>query len=176
MRTLAVILAALTLAAPQVAAAAEPPCLTAREASSVVTWAMPSAITGITQRCTPVLAKDAYLARSGTQLAQRYGAARTAAWPEAKAALLRVAGESKDPMMSTVKDLPDATIQQLLDTLVSGVVSEKVPTERCGTISRALDLLSPLPPENTAEIVALTLGLAAHTDNPRVGKFAICKA
>lgn len=175
MRTLALAAATLSLIAPQIAAAAEAPCLTPKEATSVAAYAMPSIIGGATQRCAPALGKDSWIAANGQSLAQRYADRKAAVWPDAKAALVKLAG-SGDAAMDALKSLPDATIQQMADTMVTAGVAEKVPVTRCGTIDRFLSLISPLPPENTAELIALTLGVMSRGDNPKIGKLAICKA
>lgn len=174
MRLPLIALSLCSLMVSQIAAAAETPCLTPREATAVASYALPSVITGTSQRCAPVLGKDAYLTRDGAKLAARYSARKAAAWPEAKAALLKVGGAGE--MTDAVRKLPDATVQPLLDTLVTGLVVEQMPTDRCTPLDRALWLLSPLPPENTAELIALSLGLMAQGSNPRIGKIAICRS
>ncbi|MFM5908537.1 MAG: hypothetical protein ACKOPO_13285 [Novosphingobium sp.] len=172
---LAICLASLlSLASSQVAAAAQAPCLTPREATAVASYALPSVIAGTSQRCAATLGKDAYLTREGTKLSSRYAARKSAAWPEARAALLKVGGAGE--VTETVRKLPDSAVQPLVDSLVTSLVVENMPTDRCSPVDRALWLLSPLPPENTAELIALSLGLLAQGQNPRIGKIAICKA
>ena len=173
MRATALMLSLLSLASSQAAIAADAVCLTPREATAVASYALPSVIAGTSQRCGAVLGKDAYLSREGMKLSARYGARKAAAWPEAKAALLKVGGAGD--MTDAVRKLPDATVQPLFDTLVTSMVVEQMPTDRCSPLDRALWLLSPLPPENTAELIALSLGLMAQGKNPRIGKIAICK-
>lgn len=173
MRALALTLSLLSLASSQAAMAADATCLTAREATAVASYALPSVIAGTSQRCSAVLGKDAYLSREGMKLSARYGPSKAAAWPAAKAAMLKVGGAGD--MTDAVRKLPDATVQPLVDTLVTSMVVEQMPTDRCSSIDRALWLLSPLPPENTAELIALSLGIMAQGKNPRIGKIAICK-
>lgn len=176
MRSAIIALSAATLIVPQIAMAAEPPCLTSREATAVAAYAMPSVIFGMVQRCAPVLGKDSWMARSGNDLAGRYAERKLAVWPEAKAAILKVAGGSGDPMMDMVKAMPDESLRPFADSLVVAGITEKLPTNRCAPINRFLSLISPLPPESTAELVALTLGVLSRTDKPKLGKLPICKA
>jgi hypothetical protein len=176
MRTLAPAFAAFLLVAPQIAAAAEPPCLSPREATAVMAYALPGAISGTTRRCGPVLGKESWIARNGDDLARRYGERKTVLWPEAKAALLKVTAGSADPTLDMLKSLPDESLQQLTDAIVTGTVAEKIPDKRCFVVDRLLSLVAPLPPENTAELIALTLGVVSHGDSPKLGKLAICKA
>lgn len=176
MRRAIIALTAAALVVPQIALAAEPPCLTPREATAVAAYAMPSVISGTVQRCAPVLGKDAWLSQSGSTLAARYAEHKAAVWPEAKAAILKVAGGSGDPMMDMVKAMPDESLRPFADSLVVAGIAEKLPTNRCAPINRFLSLISPLPPESTAELVALTLGVLSRTDKPKLGKLPICKA
>ena len=178
MRRLALAAATVLLAAPQIAAAAEAPlpCLTPKEATAVAAYAMPSAITGTVQRCTPALGKQSWLALNGDALSKRYGERKVAVWPDAKGALLKMASTSKDAMAETIKSLPDQTIQQLADSMIVAAVADKVQVGRCQVIDRFLSLIAPLPAENTAELVALTLGLVSQGESPKLGKFALCKA
>lgn len=176
MRKLALAAATLSLIVPQIAAAEEAPCLTPQEVTAIAAYAMPSVIGGTTQRCAPALGKDSWIAVNGQHLAQRYADRKAAVWPEAKAALIKLGGSANDPAMNALKSLPDATIQQMADTMLTSGVAEKVPVTRCVAIDRFLSLISPLPPENTAELIALTLGIMSRGDNPKIGKLTICKA
>ncbi len=177
MRALAY-LAAVTLAvSPVVAQAAEQPCLTAAEFNSLASYALPSLITGTTERCGQTLPADAWLRRNGSDLAARYTTRKSAGWPAAKAAFLKFGGTSGNAEANNLlRSLPDASLQPIFDTVIAGLVSQKMPTERCGTVDRVLRLLSPLPPENTAELIALVVGLGAKSGGTKVGAFSLCPA
>ncbi|MEP7221181.1 MAG: hypothetical protein ABI673_00795 [Novosphingobium sp.] len=176
MRNLALFAAAALVCAPQIAAAAEPACLTPREVTAFTAFALPGVITATAQRCSAVLPAGAFLRTSGQQMAQRYAARKSAVWPETKAALIKLSGGSNDQAANLFKTLPDETLQQLADTMVTGVVADKIPASRCGVIDQFLALLSPLPPENTAELIGLTMGLVSRGETPKLGKLSICKA
>ena len=170
----ALALGALTLG-PIAAQAAEPPCLTPAEFTAVSSYALPSIITGTAERCAASLPADAWLKRNGSQLAARYGQARPAVWPRAKAAFLKLGtGSTSVETGNLLKTLPDSTLQPMLDALISGMVGQQLPAERCGVIDRLVQLLSPLPPENTAELIAVAAGLGARTGRAKFGNFRIC--
>jgi hypothetical protein len=163
------LLAPLALAlAPIAAQATEPPCLTATEFTALSSYALPSIITGTTERCAAALPADAWLRRNGGQLAARYAAGKPAAWPAAKAAFFKFA--------NLLKSLPDSSLQPMVDALISGMIGQQLPADRCGAIDRLVRLLAPLPPENTAELIAVAAGLGAKTGRARLGKFSICPA
>jgi len=158
-------------------APAEPPCLTAGEFTALASYAMPSVINGTVQRCTAALPADAWLKRNGGELVDRYAQLKPRVWPQAKAAFMKMgAGStSNKEAADLMRGLPDTTLQPLVDGMVEGMIAQKLPTERCATIDRLVRLLAPLPPENTAELVGMAVGLGSRSGNARVGSFAICK-
>lgn len=176
MRKFIVSLAIGLTALPGLAQAAEPPCLTAREFTALSTYALPSMITGTAQRCSATLPADAFLKRNGAALASRYAAAKPAAWPGAKAAFMKLSRGVNAEAMGLFTALPDDKLQPMVDTLVEGLIGQQVPPERCTIIDRAVRLLAPLPPQNTAEIIAMTLGLGATAGGAKLGKIALCPA
>lgn len=177
MRSAATLIAAAALAASQAASAATPlPCLTSSEVAAATAFALPGAISATADKCGPTLGKGSYFARSGSQLAARFATTKAKAWPATRAAIVRVATASADPMLQSAKNLPDGAMQEIINGLVVAAVADKIPVNRCGQIDRVLELIAPLPPENATELVALTLGVLAQGPNPHIGKLAICKA
>ncbi|MCJ2186316.1 hypothetical protein [Novosphingobium beihaiensis] len=157
--------------APGLAAAAEPVCLSRTEATSLVAYALPEAINGTVKRCAPVLPASAFLRQHGGALAARYATQKAKYWPDAKPAFMKALGPDA---ASTVGNLPDDTARQLADTFVEGFVSQQIALKSCTKLDIAIDLLSPLPPENTAGLIALTMEAASKAE-PKVGKIALCK-
>lgn len=177
MRSLALLCSAMLLAAPQVAAAqAGAPCLTAREFTALSTYALPSVIAGTTRACATTLPASAYLRRSGVELAQRYAAGKPKAWPEAKAAFLKMASAKDQGSAQLFATMPDDALQQIADAAFAGIVTGQVKPDSCATIDRVVSLLAPLPAENTAELIALAAGLGSRAGQPKLGALTICKA
>ena len=160
--------------APCAVRAAEPPCLPPPEFTALATYALPSAIGGAEQRCSPTLPPDAYLRTDGTALAARYAVGKATAWPGAKAAFLKLAGGNNPDAGDLTRNLPDATLQQIVDTAIVTKVSDALPVDRCDTVSHLVKLLAPLPPESTAGVIALAIGLGASSGHGRIGKIAVC--
>ena len=171
----AITAAALTIA-PGLAHAAEAPCLTAGEFTNLSTYALPSPIDGASQRCSASLPADSFLRMDAGSLANRYTTGKISAWPGAKAAFFKLTSGAGPDAEQMLKSMPDQTVQQLVDGFVKGKVTQEIPLERCGTIDRLLRLLSPLPPESTAEIIGLAVGLGSKAGSPHLGKIGICKA
>jgi hypothetical protein len=176
MRRFTALAAALLTVAPTLAQAAEPPCLSPAEFTSLADYALPSIISGTSQRCSASLGPQAWLPRNGTQLVQRYAERRPAAWPGAKAAFLKLSATTNADANSLIRTMPDASLQQMLDGLMTGLVAQQVPVDRCGAIDRLISLLSPLPAASTAEVIALAVGLGAKAGRAKLGAIAICEA
>lgn len=175
MKRLSLFAAALLATAPGIASAAETPCLTAGEFSSLAGYSLPSVITGTTQRCATTLGPKAFLNRGGKSLAARYAARKGQDWPKAKAAFLKLSSNKGAEDVSKVfRTMPDPSLQQVLDAMMEGMVAQQIPLERCNTIDDVIRLLSPLPPENTAELIALAVGLGSKAKTGKVGSISLC--
>ncbi|MET1754540.1 hypothetical protein ABVV53_03575 [Novosphingobium sp. RD2P27] len=173
MRKFAAACAAILAICPALAQAAQP-CLTPAEASSLTAFALPSAITGTTKRCAPTLGNGSFLRSGGSELAGRYSARRSQNWPAAKAAFLKMGKGNESSAM--LANLPDPSLQQMLDALIEGMVAQQIPLEHCGEIDRVVGLLAPLPPQSTAELISIVFGLAGKTGQGRTNLFSVCKS
>lgn len=176
MRRLTNLAAALLAVTPAVAQAAEPPCLSPGEFTALAEYALPSIITGTSQRCSTALESGAYLRREGAQLAERYAQRKPAAWPGAKAAFLKLSLTTNADANNLIRTMPDASLQQMLGSLMEGLVAQQVPLDRCGTLDRVIGLLAPLPAQNTAELIALAVGLGSKAGRAKVGAISVCAA
>ena len=171
MMRIATAAAALLAGLPGVASAAEPVCLTHDEATALIAYALPQAIDGTAKRCAAVLPPKAFLRQHGSELASRYAGQKDKYWPQAKPAFMKALGPDA---ARTVGGLPDDTTRQLADTFVEGFVSQRIALKSCDKLDIAFGLLSPLPPQNTAGLIALTMEVASKAE-PKVGKIALCK-
>nr|WP_314465309.1 hypothetical protein [uncultured Novosphingobium sp.] len=161
-------------------ASAQQSCLTKAEARSLFGYALPQVISGTSKRCAQVLPSDSFLRSHGAELVTRYAAQKARYWPDAKAAFLKL-GEGKDAQVGQfARNLPDESLRPLVDITVEGLVSQELPLKSCDKVDLALDLLSPLPPENTASLIALLIEVTSKADEVAPGKaklggFTLCK-
>ncbi|HEY6870427.1 MAG TPA: hypothetical protein VI199_11800 [Novosphingobium sp.] len=133
-------------------------------------------ITGTARACAGTLPATAFLRRSAGDLAQRYAATKPRAWPQAKAAFLKMASSKDQGSAQLFASMPDDTLQQVADAAFTGIVTGQVKPASCPTIDRVVGLLAPLPPENTAELIAVAVGLGSRSGQSRVGGLTLCKA
>jgi hypothetical protein len=172
-------LAALTLG--ETAAAQNADCLNEREVTNLVSYALPVVMDSAIKTCRPQLSPQGYFAAQGASLVQRYAARKSSAWPDAKAALLKIGGKD-DKMKDMVANLSDEALQPFADGLVGQLVSKGIKPDQCKSIERAARLLSPLPPENMAELLTFVIVLAEKpkvrgaVGAPSKSEFNICPA
>lgn len=150
-------------------------CLAEDEVTALVGYALPSVIDGTMKSCRPHLSANGFFATRGTEFTGRYAARKDANWPKAKVAFLKLGGGKDEKMAGMLGNLPDESVKPFVEAMVSEMVSGEIKPDQCSAIERGVRLLSPLPPENTAELVTFVLVLA---DKPKPGKtssFPICK-
>ena len=178
LRSIAAVTALASLACANVAAAQNANCLSEREVVSLVTYALPVVMDSAIKTCRAQLSPQGYFAMEGPALVQRYAARKGTAWPEAKAALLKIGGKD-DKMKDMVASLSDEALQPFAEGMVAQLIAKGIKPGQCTAIERATRLLSPLPPENTAELLTFVIVLAEKpkagaTGTPRKSDLPIC--
>lgn len=157
------------------AATAAAPCLSEAEVTALVGFALPSVIDGTMKSCKPHLSSNGYFATRGSEFLDRYATRKAANWPMAKSAFIKL-GSSKDSKMTdAIANLPDEAVQPFVEGLVSEMVGSEIKSDQCTAIERGVRLLSPLPPENTAELVSFILVLSSKPKPGKTSSFPICK-
>lgn len=162
MRRLAVhfwISAALAALLPaQAVAQSNRPCLTPKEGQALITFALPDVVIGITDKCGPVTGASSFLATSGRALASSYRATSNAAWPVARPAIRKLAGENGQ----LLDMMPDDAFKSFAGAFAATAVVKQVAPERCSDIDRVMKATSPLPPENMSMLVGIMLEILAR--------------
>ncbi|MCW1986627.1 UNVERIFIED_ORG: hypothetical protein M2348_002377 [Sphingomonas sp. R1F5B] len=143
------------LAGQQAFAADARTCLEPADVDAMVAYALPSAMDSAITFCAPHLAPQGYFAREGQSLVQRYAQAKPAAWPRAKAALLKLGqadAKGGDQTIAQMARLPDKALQPFADGMVGQMVTESIKPQSCAPLEQMTRLLAPLPPEDTASL------------------------
>lgn len=176
-RTVSTLAALAGLATGQATMAQTSACMTEAEVNGLVTYALPVVMDSAIKTCVPSLSPQGYFATQGPALVQRYAARKGGSWPAAKAALFKLGGDSKDPQTrDMIAKLPDDALRPFAEGLVAQKIAEAIKPDQCTALERASRLLSPLPPENTAELLTFIVILA---EKPKPGKkspLPICPA
>lgn len=144
-------------------------CLTERELTGLVTFALPSLMDSTIKTCRPHLAAGGFFAIQGPSLLTRYAAGKETAWPLAKGALMKLGTDKDAQTMDMVRNLPDNALQPFAEAMIAKMVAGKIKSDQCVAIERGARLLAPLPPENTAELITFIVSVV---DKPKPGKKA----
>ena len=144
----ALLAAVALLAAP---AEAQSRCITTPEAEAMTLVALPDIIqqTGII--CATRLPATSLLRRTDSAFFAGYRQAADRAWPDARAAIVKLS----DPMIDSL--LQSEFARPLLTAALAPVLVGRINPADCGTIDRFVTQLAPLPPANTAGVIVTTL-------------------
>jgi hypothetical protein len=98
-------------------------CLTEREVTGLVTFALPTVMNSAITTCQPQLSPNGYFATQGRSLVARYAAGKAAAWPTAKAALFKLGGDKGDAQTrDLLAKMPDEALQPFAEGMVGQLV------------------------------------------------------
>lgn len=171
-------LAAAAVAMPASAVAAEAQCLAPAEVRALTTFAMPSVLTGLIDRCAPEVGSSGFMSTQGRGLVASYAAHKDAAWPIARKAFFRLAATKSgaDEAGDMMAKMPDAALQPFVEGMIGGMIGSKLKPGQCAIADKMMRLLAPLPPENTSELLGTILELAEGDKKSGPGGLAICKS
>lgn len=177
-RTLAPALALVALATATTAQAQQQAaCVQSADLADAVVYAMPIAYDAVSASCGRQLSSDGFIARDKGRFIKTFRARQDAAWPGAfrllKTFMANDNGEEgarEADMGAMIAALPESSLRPFVDGLVGQMIAEEIKPDSCGKIERGIELLSPLPPENVAGLLAFVAELS-DIKNP-----AICPA
>jgi hypothetical protein len=150
------------LALPFHAAAQARACLNDEEAGGLVTFALPTLIRGLSQRCSRALPATASLIQAGSITAARYQVDADKAWPIARVAFDKISG----------LPLSDVAGEEGVKTLVqqgfASAISQEIKAEDCVTADALINILQPLPARNMAMLITTLIGAGSKTFGARL--------
>ncbi|MET0179662.1 MAG: hypothetical protein ABW194_04155 [Novosphingobium sp.] len=152
-------------------------CVSEAELRGMVAFAMPSAIEGVVNNCSPHLVADGFLRRNGADMVAGYAAGKATAWPLARIAFLKLAAEKDRDSVEMVEKMPDTALQPFVEAIIAGLVGAKLKPAQCVLADKMLRLLAPLPPENTVELLSTIVALAGgESKKGAAPALAVCRA
>ncbi|WP_324075748.1 MAG: hypothetical protein RSE14_02930 [Erythrobacter sp.] len=173
-RVLAPALAVLALATATTAQAQQQACVQAADLGDAVLYAMPLAYDAVSTTCGKQLKSDGFLARDKGRFIQSFRAKQDAAWPGAFLLLKTFMASDKaaeggkdDGMAAMIAALPESSLRPFVDGLVGQMIAGEIKPDSCDKIERGMELLSPLPPENIAGLLAFVAELS-DIKNPEI--------
>ena len=140
----------------QAAAEEAKPCLTETEAQALITAVLPDVLQQVGRTCSNVLPESAILRGGLPPFVARYQAPADLAWPQALNALTKIGGKD-------IAGVDPRLLRPMMGPMLATTIANDIKPRDCPTINRAVELMAPLPPANTAGLVVL-LASAASKD------------
>jgi hypothetical protein len=151
----------------QAAAAEAAPCLTETEAQALITAVLPDIFQQLGRTCSAALPENAILRGGLPPFVARYQAPADLAWPQAVGALTKIGGKD-------IAGVDPKLLRPMMGPMIATGITNDIKPRDCPTINRAIELMAPLPPVNTAGLIVL-LASAANKDK-KESPFSICPA
>lgn len=144
------------------------PCVTAAEGEGLALYVMPDVVRSASQSCRAYLPATALLANPAP-LIVKFRAESEAAWPAARAAFAKIAGDEVAPFLDGDMAKP------MLSAMMGPMVASEIKPKDCPAINRMIELLQPLPARNTAALFITIAQLAVTGDGkPANAKLPLC--
>lgn len=159
--------------APSVAAAQAPACMPQDQAGALVTFALPTLVERLAERCRPELPPRAYLLTNATVLADRYRPDAAAAWPVARRAIAQIftqyLGQPMPPEMDS--DM----VRMLAEPALAGLLAKQIKPDDCVTADAAIATAASLSGRDLGRLAALAVAVADRKGNGIAGVLRVCK-
>ena len=165
---------ALMLAAmPSVALAQAPDCMPQNQAAALVTFALPTLVERLGQRCSEVLPPNAYLVANATALADRYAPDSAAAWPQARRAIgmifQKFLGQPMPP------DMNSETIRVLAEPTIGSFLAKQINRDDCFIANEAIMNARALSGTDVGRLTVLAVSIAERKGKGLAEVLRICK-
>lgn len=159
------------LASAQLSAAQTAQCLTEPEVHGLVTYMLPVLAETLVERCTVRLPAGSYLNTRGSDLVSQLRKGQSAAWPTARDAMVKMAGEN-DSASEMFRSMPESVAGPMLESTLTGKLGDDLKPQNCKDIDRVLATMAPLPTANLIDMVT-AIAMIAGRDGKR---FQTCAA
>ncbi|UAB77185.1 hypothetical protein INR77_10155 [Erythrobacter sp. SCSIO 43205] len=169
---------AFTALASAQAAAAQQTCVESADLSDTVTYAMPVLYDAVQGPCSAEFAASEFMTSEADAFIAQFAELQDQAWP-GTLRLLKVfmaadaaeEGKGEDPMLAAFEQMPPEALRPLVDVFVGEMIrndlAKDLKPSTCVDIAEAMELVSPLPPENIGGLAGF-LARVTGLDNPAV--------
>lgn len=165
---------ALTLAAlPAMAVAQTPACMPQQQAGALVTFALPTLVERLADRCREALPPTAYLEANAGALADRYRPDAAAAWPEARRAIAQIFTQFLGQPMPA--DMNSDLVRTLAEPALAGLLAKQVSRQDCVIADAAITNAAALSGRDLGRLAALALTVADRKGNGIAGVLKVCR-
>ncbi|UAK22884.1 hypothetical protein [Sphingomonas nostoxanthinifaciens] len=147
-------------------------CVPRTQAAALVTFALPSLVERLADRCRANLPPNAYLSVNAMALADRYRPDAAAAWPEARRAIARVFAQFLGQPMPA--DMNSDLIRTLAEPALAELLAKQVSPRDCQTADEAITDAAALSGRDVGRLAALAATIADRKGKGIAGILSIC--
>lgn len=146
------------------ARAATETCITAGEMNGLVTYFLPQVIDKVVDTCGAHLPDSSYLRTSFGARADELRTEADAAWPQARAAFIKIGGGKNAKDAATMADLPDEALRPLVEVGLAQALGLDLKSSGCADVNDIGEALAPLNNAQMVHLIAVALAAAARGD------------
>lgn len=149
------------------AVAAQQACIDDAEMSAMAIYAMPGLVQSAQMRCGSHLSSNGFLSQGANGFASRYASMRPTVWPRARAGIVKYLGDRAQQNaqhLAMIANLPDETVQPLLDALIVQEFSALIDPADCRTVERMIEALAPIEPQAAGTLIGLIANFLTEGD------------
>jgi len=158
---------------PSIALAQAPDCMPQSQASALVTFALPTLVSKLGQRCGEVLPPSAYIVANADALADRYAPDSAAAWPQARRAIgmifQKFLGQPMPP------DMNSDTIRVLAEPAIGSLLAKQINRNDCFIANEAIMNARALSGTDLGRLAVLAVSIAERKGKGLTEVLKICK-
>ena len=171
MKRLALALAALAL--PSSALAQATRCVPRDQAAALVTFALPTLVERVAERCRPSLPPTAYLIANAEALADRYRPDAAAAWPQARGAINAIFRQFLGQPMPG--EMNPEMLRMLAEPALGELLARRIGTADCVTVDSAVASAAALSGRDVGRLAAIAATVADRKGTGIAGVLTICR-
>lgn len=166
-------LAVMLAMTPSWALAQTPDCMPQRQAAALVTFALPTLVVQLGDRCSTVLPPSAYIVANAGALADRYRPDSAAAWPDARRAIgmifQKFLGQPMPP------DMNSETIRVLAEPAIGSLLAKQVNRNDCFVANEAIMDARAVSGSDVGRLAVLALSIAERKGKGLTEVLRLCR-
>lgn len=143
-------------------------CVSADEASRLMLVVAPDAIEAAGMACAKSLPSSALIRQTNGPFLDKFRAEADLAWPKAKLAIGKIAGDDSTAMLDS------AFLRPMLSAMLVPEITKAIKPADCATIDHIVTLLAPLPPRNAADLIVTIMQLKSTKQKSSESPVPIC--
>lgn len=152
------------------AAQAQQTCYAPDDLSDTAIYMMPIAYDAVKDACAKLLKSNGFMATRGDKFIAPFRAKQAKAWPGAFRVMKKqiegrsFSGMKGSDLVNLLESAPASTVRPMADAMLGQTVAKEIKPSQCNRIEQGMKLLSPLPPENVAQLFPFVADIANFTN------------